>query len=146
MLILEHKPMQKEIYINKIGGFNDVRFLHKMLQSSMDREARKLASNGGVTEQDRYGNLLDCVNGRDLENEEVNKQLDRLSAMHKNAEEGHKQREKESAEWSRNMGQVVRDVENKEQNRVNDFLTKHKDALDKGRETIKREQNKSYFG
>lgn len=120
-------------------------FLHKMLQSSMDREARKMASNGGVTEQDRYGNLLDCVNGRDLENEEVNKQLDRLSAMHKNAEERRKQREKESAEWSRNMRQIVRDVENREQNRVNDFLTKHKDALDKGRETVRKEQNKSYF-
>ena len=120
-------------------------FLHKMLQSSMDREARKLASNGGVTEQDRYGNLLDCVNGRDLENEEVNKQLDRLSAMHKNAEERRKQREKESAEWARNMRQIVKDVENREQNRVNDFLTKHKDALDKGRETVRRQQNKSYF-
>lgn len=120
-------------------------FLHKMLQSSMDREAKKMASNGGVTEQDRYGNLLDCVKGRDLENEEVNKQLDRLSAIHKNAEEGRKQREKESAEWSRNMRQIVRDVENREQNRVNDFLTKHKDALDKGRETVRKEQNKSYF-
>ena len=120
-------------------------FLHKMLQSSMDREARKMASNGGVTEQDRYGNLLDCVTGRDLENEEVNKQLDRISAMHKNSEEGRKQREKESAEWSRNMRQIVKDVENREQNRVNDFLTKHKDALDKGRETVRRQQNKSYF-
>lgn len=120
-------------------------FLHKMLQSSMDREARKMASNGGVTEQDRYGNLLDCVNGRDLENEEVNKQLDRLSAMHKNAEERRKQREKESAEWARNMRQIVKDVENREQNRVNDFLTRHKDALDKGRETVRRQHNKSYF-
>ena len=120
-------------------------FLHKMLQSSMDREAKRMASNGGVTEQDRYGNLLDCVKGRDLENEEVNKQLDRISAMHKNSEEGRKQREKESAEWSRNMRQIVRDVENREQNRVNDFLTKHKDALDKGRETVRREQSKSYF-
>lgn len=120
-------------------------FLHKMLQSSMDREAKKLASNGGVTEQDRYGNLLDCVKGRDLENEEVNKQLDRISAMHKNAEENRKQKEKESAEWSRNMRQIVRDVENREQNRMNDFLTKHKDVLDKGRETVRRERDKSYF-
>lgn len=121
-------------------------FLHKMLQNSMDREAKKMASNGGVTEQDRYGNLLDCVKGRDLENEEVNKQLDRISSIHKNAEEGRKQREKESAEWSRNMRQIVRDVENRKQRQMNDFLTKHKEALDKGRETIKREQNKSYFG
>lgn len=120
-------------------------FLQKMLQSSMDREAKRMASNGGVTEQDRYGNLLDCVKGRDLENEEVNKQLDRISAMHKNSEEGRKQREKESAEWSRNMRQIVRNVENREQNRVNDFLTKHKDALDKGRETVRKEKNKSYF-
>ena len=138
--------MLKEIFTNRTGGFimsDD--FLHKMLQSSMDREARKMASNGGVTEQDRYGNLLDCVNGRDLENEEVNKQLDRLSAMHKNAEERRKQREKESAEWARNMRQIVKDVENREQNRVNDFLTRHKDALDKGRETVRRQHNKSYF-
>ena len=120
-------------------------FLHKMLQSSMDREAKKMASNGGVTEQDRYGNLLDCVKGRDLENEEVNKQLDRISAMHKNSEEGRKQREKESAEWSRNMRQIFRDVENREQNRMNDYLTKHKDVLDKGRETVRKEQNKTYF-
>lgn len=120
-------------------------FLHKMLQSSMDREARKLASNGGVTEQDRYGNLLDCVKGRDLENEEVKKQLDTLSRIHKNAEDGRKQREKESAEWSRNMQQIVRNVENREQNSVNDFLTKHKTTLDKGRETIRKEQNKTYF-
>lgn len=111
----------------------------------MDREDKRMASNGGVTEQDRYGNLLDCVKGRDLENEEVNKQLDRLSAMHQNAEEGHKQREKETAEWSRNMRKIVRNVENREQNKVNDFLTKHKDALDKGRETLRREQNKNYF-
>ena len=120
-------------------------FLHKMLQSSMDREAKWMPSDGGVTEQDRYGNLLDCVKGRDLENEEVYKQLDRISAIHKNSEEGRKQREKESAEWSRNMRQIVREVENREPNRVNDFLTKHKDALDKGRETVRREQNKSYF-
>lgn len=120
-------------------------FLHKMLQSSMDREAKKMASNGGVTEQDRYGNLLDCVKGRDLENEEVNKQLNRIENIHKNTEEGRKQREKESAEWSRNIRQIVRNVENREQNRVNDFLTKHKEALDKGRETFRKEQNKSYF-
>ena len=44
-----------------------------MLQSSMDREAKKMDSNGGVTELDRYGNLLDCFKGRDLVNEEVNK-------------------------------------------------------------------------
>ena len=63
----------------------------------------------------------------------------------KNSEEGCKQREKGSAEWSRNMRQIVRDDENREQNKVNDFLTKHKDASDKGRETVRREQNKSYF-
>ena len=144
MLIFALMQMQKEVYISR-GGVTMSDFLNKMLQSSMDREAKRMASNGGVTEQDRYGNLLDCVKGRDLENEEVNKQLDRLSAMHKNAEESHKRREKESAEWSRNMQQIVRNVENREQNRVNDFLTKHKNALDKGRETISREQNKSYF-
>lgn len=111
----------------------------------MDREAKKMASNGGVTEQDRYGNLLDCVKGRDLENEEVNKQLDRISNIQKNADEGRKQRDKESAAKSRNMQQIIRNVANREQNRVNDFLTKHKDALDKGREVVRREQNKSYF-
>ena len=31
------------------------------------------------------------------------------------------------------------------QSSIDDFLTKHKDALDKGRETVRREQNKSYF-
>ena len=144
MLTAKLMQMLKEIFINR-EDFIMSDFLHKMLQSSMDREAKKMASNGGVTEQDRYGNLLDCVKGRDLENEEVNKQLDRLFAMHKNAEEGRKQREKESAEWSRNMRQIVRDVENREQNRMNVFLTKHKDALDKGRETVRRERDKSYF-
>ena len=144
MLTVKLMQMLKEIFINR-EDLTMSDFLHKMLQSSMDREAKKMASNGGVTEQDRYGNLLDCVKGRDLENEEVNKQLDRLSAMHKNAEENRKQREMESAEWSRNMRQIVRDVENREQNRVNDFLTKHKDALDKGRETVRRERDKSYF-
>ena len=58
---------------------------------------------------------------------------------------GRKQREKESSEWSRNIRQIVRNVENREQNKMNDFLTKHKTALDKGRETVRREQNKSYF-
>lgn len=29
-----------------------------MLQNSMDREVKKMASNGGITEQDRYGNLM----------------------------------------------------------------------------------------
>lgn len=111
----------------------------------MDREAKRMASNGGVTEQDRYGNLLDCVKDRDLEMEMVNKQLDTLSRVHKNAENDRKQREKESAEWSRNMRQIIRNVEDREQNRVNDFLTKHKTTLDKGRETIRKEQNKTYF-
>ena len=37
--------------------------------------------------------------------------------MHKNAEEGRKQREKESAEWSRNMRQIARNIENREQNK-----------------------------
>lgn len=31
------------------------------------------------------------------------------------------------------------------QRRMDDFLSKHKDVLDKGRETVRREQNKSYF-
>lgn len=52
---------------------------------------------------------------------------------------------KESAEWSRNMRQLIRDVENREQNKMNDFLTKHKDVLDKGREMVRRERDKSYF-
>ncbi len=45
MLIFVHKQMLKEIFTNRTGGFimsDD--FLHKMLQSSMDREAKRMAS------------------------------------------------------------------------------------------------------
>ena len=61
ILISESKDL--EHYDQQLEDFIMSDFLHKMLQSSMDREARKLASNGGVTEQDRYGNLL---NGQEI--------------------------------------------------------------------------------
>lgn len=55
------------------------------------------------------------------------------------------EREKIDAENARNINRLVIDVENRERRKYNDFLNKHKTALDKGRETIKRERDKNYF-
>ena len=53
--------------------------LNELLKNSMEREAKKLASNGGVTEQDRYGNLLDSIKGRNIAQEETDKYYDKVS-------------------------------------------------------------------
>ena len=119
--------------------------LNELLKNSMEREAKKIASDGGATEQDRYGHLLDSVKGRDIAQEETDKHNDKISNIHKNVEETRKRREKESAEWSRNLQRIADDVSSRDRRNAEDFVTKHKELLDKAKETISRERNKSYF-
>ena len=72
--------------------------LNELLKNSMEREAKKLASNGGVTEQDRYGNLLDSVKGRDIAQEETDKYYGNVSQVLNTAKNNRLKREKENAE------------------------------------------------
>lgn len=118
--------------------------LNKLLKQSMEREAKKIASSG-ATEKDRYGHLLDNVRDRNIAQEEIDKYNDRVSRVLNNAKNDRLERDKKDAENARKINRLVRDVEIREQRKYNDFLNKHKTALDKGRETIKREQNKNYF-
>ncbi|MBD5511776.1 MAG: hypothetical protein HDR08_11080 [Lachnospiraceae bacterium] len=100
--------------------------LNELLKNSMEREAKRLASNGGVTERDRYGTLLDSVKGRNLEKEESDKRQEILSHIHSNAEESRMQREKEFAESKRNLQRIVNDVVNRERREANEFIARKK--------------------
>lgn len=119
--------------------------LTELLKNSMEREAKKMASSGGVTEKDRYGTFLDSVKGRNLEQEENDRRQEMLSRMHRNTEESRIQREKESAEAKRNLQMRVTDIENRERREANEFISKNKAYLDKAQETIRKEQSKTYF-
>ena len=119
--------------------------LNELLKNSMEREAKKLASNGGVTEQDRYGNLLDSVKGRDIAQEEADKYHDNVSQVLNTAKNNRLKREKTDAENARNLQRIVSDVENRECREADAFVDRNKKYLDKAKETISRERNKSYF-
>lgn len=120
-------------------------FLKEMLQNSMDREAKKMASNGGVTEEDRYGHLLDSVKNRDLNQEEIDKHNDKISQLRQSCNDKTKQREHENKEHSSNLNRIIRDVESRDRRQADDFLNKNKKYLNKAEETLRRERNKSYF-
>ena len=119
--------------------------LNELLKNSMEREAQKIASNGGVTEQDRYGNLLDSVKGRDIAQEEADKYYGNVSQVLNTAKNNRLKREKENAENARNLQRIVSDVETRERREANAFVDRNRKYLDKTKETISRERNKSYF-
>ena len=140
-----HRQMLKEIFIGKIGGLTMSDLLNELLKNSMEREAKKLASNGGVTEQDRYGNLLDSVKGRDIAQEETDKYYGNVSQVLNTAKNNRLKREKTDAENARNLQRIVSDVESRERREADAFVDRNKKYLDKAKETISRERNKSYF-
>ena len=119
-------------------------FYKKMLQKSIEREAKRVSANG-ATEKSRYGNLLDCVKGRDLDQEEKDRIQGIVSNIQESAEVNRKQRESEAADMARNIRKNLIDIENREKRQLNDYLIKHKTLLDKGREVVRREQEKTYF-
>lgn len=118
--------------------------LNELLKQSVEREAKKIASSG-ATEKDRYGHLLDNVRDRNIAQEEIDKYNDRIVRVLNKTKNDRLERDKKDAENARKINRLVIDVENREQRKYNDFLNKHKTALDKGRETIRKEQNKNYF-
>lgn len=119
-------------------------FYKEMLQKSIDRQAKEIVDRG-ATEQDRYGNLLDSVRGRDLEQERIDKHQNIISNIRKNAEENRKQREKEERENSKSLECRVAEIQNRQRREADDFLAKHGDRLKKAEENIRRERNKTYF-
>lgn len=119
-------------------------FYNELLKKSIDRQASELIS-GGATEQDRYGHLLDPVKGRNLEQEEDDRRQETLARVQRGREEKRIQRESESLEHSKNLQRTIMDVSNREWREANEFLDRNKKYLDKAKETIKREQNKTYF-
>ena len=137
--------MLKEIFIGKIGGLTMSDLLNELLKNSMEREAQKIASNGGVTEQDRYGNLLDSVKGRDIAQEEADKYYGNVSRVLNTAKNNRLKREKTDVENVRNLQRIVSDVESRERREANAFVDRNRKYLDKAKETISRERNKSYF-
>lgn len=54
-------------------------------------------------------------------------------------------RERESKEHSRNLQRIVSDISSRERKETDAFVDRNKKYLDKAKETINREQNKSYF-
>lgn len=118
--------------------------LNELLKKSIEREAKKIASTG-ATEQDRYGHLLDSVKGRDIAQEEADKYHGNVSQVLNTAKNNRLKREKENAENARNLQRIVSDVENRERREADAFVDRNKKYLDKAKETISRERNKSYF-
>lgn len=117
---------------------------NELLQKSIDREARKITSTG-ATEHDRYGHLLDSFKGRDISQEETDKYYDKVSQVLNTAKSDRIQREKENAESARNLQRIVLDVSSRERREADAFIDRNKKYLDKAKETISRERNKSYF-
>lgn len=117
---------------------------NELLQKSIDREAKKIAFDG-ATEHDRYGHLLDAFKGRNIMQEEANKHNDSVSQLLNKVKNAHKQRENEAAEDTRKLQRIVLNNIGKDRREVNEFLDKNKERLDKARENIRKEQNKTYL-
>ena len=119
-------------------------FYKEMLQKSIERQAKDIV-NTGATESDRYGNLLDGVNGRDLEQEEKDRLNSRVVDLQQDNERIRAEREAETKETSATMRRIRNDAIRREANEEKAFVTKYKDAIEKGKESL-RKQDKSYFG
>lgn len=119
-------------------------FYNEMLQKSIDRQAKNIAENG-ATENDRYGNLLDSVKGRNLELEEATKRQNMIDNVQHNNEALRQQHKNDKETASNNLKHIVGNIQRREEQEKNDFLAKHSDRLKKAEETIRKERNKSYF-
>lgn len=117
---------------------------NELLQKSIDRQAKKIISNG-ATAEDRYGHLLDSVKGRDLKQEEIDRRNAMISRIADNGKAMREQRERESKEDSRELSRIINDVRTRDKREAQDFLDRNKKYLDKAEESIRREQNKKYF-
>lgn len=119
-------------------------FYKEMLQKSINRQAKNISENG-ATENDRYGNLLDSFKGRNLELEEATKRQDMIDSIQHNSETLRQQRKNENETASNNIKHIVGNIQRKEEQEKNGFLTRNSDRLKKAEETIRKERNKSYF-
>lgn len=119
-------------------------FYKEMLQKSIERQAKDIV-NTGATESDRYGNLLNSVKGRDLEQEEKDRLNSRVVDLQQANERIRAEREAETKETSATMRRIRNDAIRREANEEKAFVTKYKDAIEKGKESL-RKQDKSYFG
>lgn len=119
-------------------------FYKEMLQKSIERQAKDIVETG-ATENDRYGNLLDSVKGRDLEQEEASKRQKMIDNVQHNSESLRQQRKNDNETSSNNLKHIVGNIQRREIQEKNDFLIKHSDRLKKAEETIRKERNKSYF-
>ena len=118
-------------------------FLNEMLQKSIERQAKNIVSTG-ATESDRYGGLLNSVKGRDLEQEEKDRLNNRVTELQQANERIRAEREAEAKETSATMRRIRNDAIRREANEEKAFVTKYKDAIEKGKESL-RKQDKSYF-
>ena len=118
-------------------------FLNEMLQKSIERQAKNIVSTG-ATESDRYGDLLNSVKGRDLEQEEKDRLNSRVVDLQQANERIRAEREAEAKETSATMRRIRNDAIRREANEEKAFVTKYKDAIEKGKESL-RKQDKSYF-
>lgn len=118
-------------------------FLNEMLQKSIERQAKNIVSTG-ATESDRYGDLLNSVKGRDLEQEEKDRLNSRVVDLQQANERIRAEREAEAKETSAIMRRIRNDAIRREANEEKAFVTKYKDAIEKGKESL-RKQDKSYF-
>ena len=56
-----------------------------------------------------------------------------------------KQRDNESREHSIKLQRILNDVRTREKRQADEYLSKHKEYLDRGKEVVQREQGKRYF-
>lgn len=118
-------------------------FLNEMLQKSIERQAKNIVSTG-ATESDRYGDLLNSVKGRNLEQEEKDHLNSRVTELQQANERIRAEREAEAKETSATMRRIRNDAIRREANEEKAFVTRYKDAIEKGKESL-RKQDKSYF-
>ena len=87
-------------------------FYKEMLQKSIERQAKDIVETG-ATENDRYGNLLDSVKGRDLEQEEASKRQKMIDNVQHNSESLRQQRKNDNETSSNNLKHIVGRIEKK---------------------------------
>ena len=117
---------------------------NELLQKSIDRQAKKIISNG-ATAEDRYGRLLDSVRGRDLKQEEADRRNAMISRIADNNKAIADQRERESTEHSEKLSRIINDVRMRDRREAQEFLDRNKKYLDKAEESIRMERDKMYF-
>ena len=128
-----------------MGGYLIMSDLYnELLQKSIDRQAKKIISNG-ATAEDRYGRLLDSVRGRDLKQEEADRRNAMISRIADNNKAIADQRERESTEHSEKLSRIINDVRMRDRREAQEFLDRNKKYLDKAEESIRMEQDKMYF-